>query len=389
MMNRTSEPFRVVRSPFMSDRPPDPWDADPRLSCDLLRSILDTMADGVYIVDNEGIIRSWNRGAERITGYTAEDVVGQPCDFLKGDRCAECRDERNRCPLLAGDTVVRMECRITGKDGRSIPLVKSGKPLCDEDGTQLGVVENISMQEVYRRIELASESGATVLVTGESGTGKELAAQSIHGGSPRAEGPFVMVNCSALPETLLESELFGHVKGAFTGALFDKAGRFETADGGTIFLDEIGDVSPLIQLKLLRVLQEKTFERVGESRSTTVDVRIITATNRNLKERVSQGAFREDLYYRINVFPVHMPPLRERREDIPLLCDHFVREGSERTGKRVDGFGEDALRLLMDYLWPGNVRELENAVEHAFVTAKGPTLGVIDLPAEIRNPSSE
>ncbi|MHC4600603.1 MAG: sigma 54-interacting transcriptional regulator, partial [Planctomycetota bacterium] len=282
------------------------WDVDPRLSCDLLRSILDTMADGVYIVDMEGIIRSWNAGAERITGYLADEVIGKHCDFLKGSGCPDCRDDMMRCPLMQGETRVSRECRIVGRDARVIDILKNAKPLCDETGKPMGVVENITditplkeararielledriqerasfrsfvgkhgrMPEVYHRLQLAAESDVTVLVTGESGTGKELAAQAVHEGSTRAKMPFVKVNCSALPETLLESELFGHVRGAFTGAVEDKPGRFQAADSGTLFLDEIGDVSPLIQLKLLRALQEKNFDRVGESTSTAVDV---------------------------------------------------------------------------------------------------------------------
>ncbi|MHC4781103.1 MAG: sigma-54 interaction domain-containing protein, partial [Planctomycetota bacterium] len=233
-------------------------------------------------------------------------------------------------------------------------------------------------------LELAAESDVTVLITGESGTGKELAAQAVHEGSARVKGPFVAVNCSALPETLLESELFGHTRGAFTGAVKDKAGRFEVAHGGTLFLDEIGDISPLIQLKLLRAIQEKTFERVGESDTTTVDVRIIAATNRNLNDLVQQGLFREDLFFRIHVFPIQLPPLRERRGDVPLLVEHFIEKYVQATGKKVKSISKTAMKHLMEYSWPGNVRQLENAVEHAFVTVPGTSISEFDLPPEIR-----
>jgi transcriptional regulator with GAF, ATPase, and Fis domain len=225
----------------------------------------------------------------------------------------------------------------------------------------------------------------TLHLRGESGTGKELVAAAIHYTGSRAEKPFVKVNCSALPETLLESELFGHVKGAFTGALANKVGRFERADGGTLLIDEVGDMSPIVQLKLLRALETKEFERLGESTSTRVDVRIVTATHRDLRALVDEGKFREDLYYRVNVFRIEIPPLRERREDVPLLADHFRERFAEETGRRITGFSPNALRVLVAYRWPGNVRELENAVEHAFVTARGSRIGAEDLPDEVRS----
>ena len=227
-------------------------------------------------------------------------------------------------------------------------------------------------------------SEATVLIQGESGTGKELAAGAIHYNSERQNNPFVSVNCSALSESLLESELFGHVKGAFTGAVRDRSGRFEEAHGGTLFLDEIGEISPFIQLKLLRVLQEREIERVGESRKRKIDIRIIAATNKDLYGLVQSGAFREDLYYRLKVFPIQLPPLRKRREDIPLLISDFIRFQNQKTGKQVAGISQSAMRILMDYTWPGNVRELENAIEHAFVLCDSGNMDVFDLPVEIR-----
>jgi Nif-specific regulatory protein len=225
-----------------------------------------------------------------------------------------------------------------------------------------------SMQQVYEQIAQVAESMATVLVRGESGTGKELAARAIHFSSPRRNNSFVCVNCAALPESLIESELFGHEKGAFTGAMQQRRGRFELANGGTLFLDEIGDISPSVQVRLLRVLQERSFERVGAEKPISVNVRIIAATSRNLEEAIKQGRFREDLYYRLNVFPIHLPPLRERRSDITLLADHFVQKYNEAYGKNVKRISTAAINMMMSYHWPGNVRELENCIERAVLT---------------------
>ena len=243
--------------------------------------------------------------------------------------------------------------------------------------------KNHQMQEVYNLIEDIADSDATVLIQGESGTGKELVAQAIHYQGPRTNKPFVRVNCSTLAESLLESELFGHVRGAFTGAIRDKIGRFELAQGGTAFLDEIGDISPAIQVKLLRVLQEKEIERVGDTKSIKVDVRVIAATNHDLKRLMREGKFREDLFYRLYVIPIHLPPLRERKEDIPLLVEHFIRQFKGQTGKKIESISEEALKLLLDYSWPGNVRELENVIEHAFVKCRVPLILPEHLPQEI------
>jgi DNA-binding NtrC family response regulator len=241
------------------------------------------------------------------------------------------------------------------------------------------------MQAVYHRIRLAAQSEVTVLISGETGTGKELVAEALHTLSARRDKPLVRVNCSALSENLLESELFGHVKGAFTGAVKDTPGRIEMAEGGTLFLDEIGDISPLIQLKLLRVLQEHEYERVGDSVTRKANVRFIAATHRNLRERVGQGTFREDFYYRIRVYAIELPALREHKADIPLLCDAFIVRLNRRTGKTIRQLSDEAQHGLMDYCWPGNVRQLENAIEHAFVTCAGDTILMEDLPDEIRS----
>jgi transcriptional regulator with GAF, ATPase, and Fis domain len=230
------------------------------------------------------------------------------------------------------------------------------------------------IRDVISRAELVAESKSTVLITGETGTGKELVARAIHSRSAQHNMPMIKVNCAAIPETLLESELFGHVRGAFTGASFTKKGRFALAEGGTIFLDEIGTVALTVQAKLLRVLQDREFEPLGAERTQRVDVRVITATNRDLRQLVADGKFLEDLFYRLNVIPIEMPPLRDRREDIPLLIDHFIRRFAERTGKRIDGVDEAAMAELTGYEWPGNVRELENTIERAVVLATGPRL---------------
>ncbi len=259
---------------------------------------------------------------------------------------------------------------------------QNGHNLTFRDFTIIG--KDKKMLELFNMIKLAGESMANIFISGESGTGKELIARAIHLLSERNKQPFITVNCSSLPDNLLESELFGFVKGAFTGAIHDKTGLFEAAKGGTIFLDEIGDISPLIQVKLLRVIQEKTITRIGENIERALDIRIITATNRNLKELVSSGNFREDLYYRLKVFPIYSIPLRERMIDIPHLCEYFIHKYNIETGKKIKGVSDDGFRIIMDYSWPGNVRELQNAIEHAFVLCSGDLIDMFDLPQEIR-----
>ncbi len=250
----------------------------------------------------------------------------------------------------------------------------------DEQFDHYGIVgRSRAIQEVVRTARVIAQSRSTVLIIGETGTGKELVARAIHDWSSQREMPLVRVNCAALPETLIESELFGHVRGAFTGAVANKKGRFALADGGTIFLDEIGVIAPSVQAKLLRVLQEREFEPLGSERSVQVDVRVIAATNRDLRQLVGDGRFQEDLYYRLNVIPITMPPLRERREDVPLLVEHFIRRHAGRAGKRVDGISPQAMAVLVDAPWPGNVRELENAVERAVVLAPQPVIQESDV----------
>jgi two-component system response regulator HydG len=240
------------------------------------------------------------------------------------------------------------------------------------------------MQNIYRLIEDIAPTDATVLIQGESGTGKELVARAIHRQSLRGDRPFIVINCSAYPATLLESELFGHEKGAFTGAIRQKSGRFEQADGGTVFLDEIGEIAPSAQIKLLRVLQSKKFERVGGEETLKVDVRVLTATNKDLLQEVQMGNFREDLFYSLNVIPIQLPPLKQRHNDIPLLARHFLHRFASEQNKEIRDFSSEAMRLLLDYPWPGNVRELENSIEHAVVLAKGDRVELSALPSAIR-----
>ncbi len=382
--------------------------------------LLESMADGVFTLDEKGMITSWNPAMERITGYAAKEAIGNECMMLNFSYCfsKSCPAGINECGIFKHGRVQAKECFLQHKKGLDIPVVKSARLVTGNNGSILGVVETVTdltelekarrqaeeanlrlgeihqmaniigkshaMQQVFSAIRAAASSDATVLVQGESGTGKELVAGAIHYNSSRSEMPFVTVNCSALPESLLESELFGHARGAFTGAVRDRVGRFEEADGGTIFLDEIGEVSPFIQVKLLRVLQEREIERVGESRKRQMNIRIIAATNSDLYGLVRSGHFREDLYYRLKVFPIHIPPLRKRREDIPLLTSHFIQLQNEKTGKRIKGVLPSAMRILMDYNWPGNVRELENAIEHAFVLCANEQIDLFDLPVEIR-----
>ena len=384
--------------------------------------IVNSMADGVFTMDDQGRISSWNPAMERISGYTAEEALGKKCALLQCSRCfgQECPADIHKCRIVEQGVSEAKECRLRHKAGYDVEVIKNANVVRDEQGTIIGIVETVTdltelssarqkakeaalrlaeihrmdniigkstaMRKVFQNVMAAASSEATILVHGESGTGKELVAGAIHFNSERKHAPLVTVNCSALSETLLESELFGHVKGAYTGAVRDRVGRFEEAEGGTVFLDEIGELSPFIQVKLLRVLQEKEIERVGESRKRKINIRIITATHQNLYTRVQEGSFREDLYYRLKVFPIRLPPLRERREDIPLLVNHFISSMNEKTGKMVRNLSRQAMRTLMDYHWPGNVRELENAIEHAFVLCNRQQIEFEDLPIEIRQP---
>lgn len=397
---------------------------DFRKNPQVFSTMLDAMADGVFTVDAEGTIVAWSVGAAHITGYSSDEVVGKSCHILEGPHCKGfsklTQFLENPQPYPGG--ICNQECKAVAKDGRELYLYGNVSVLRDDRGVVVGAVGTFTdltsfilakekirvleeqtrsthsfqhmvgnspvMQDVFRRLRLAAQGDVPVMLTGESGTGKELAARAIHVLSSRKDRPFLAVNCSAIPETLLESELFGHVKGAFTGATRDKVGVFQAADGGTLFLDEIGDTSPMLQLKLLRVLQEGEIRRVGDEKEIKVDVRVLTATNRDVKHVLATGAMREDFYYRIRVFEIVLPPLRERREDVPSLVNHFLAEGSKVHGHPIHDVAQDAMQRLIRYPWPGNIRELRNAIEHAFVTAEEGCLTVFDLPPEVRMPQS-
>jgi PAS domain S-box-containing protein len=375
-----------------------------------MKMILDSVADGVFTVDDNFIITSFNRAAQKITGVPVREALGRPCcEVFRAEICeADCALKRT---ILTGKPVVNHAVFIVRADGKRVPISISTAVLRDEGRRVLGGVEtfrdltlvealrreveksftfediisrNKRMQDIFGILPDVALSDSTILIEGESGTGKELMAKAIHNLSNRRSQPLVIVNCGAIPDTLLESELFGYKAGAFTGANRDKPGRFAQADGGTIFLDEIGDISPALQVRLLRVLQDKSFQPLGGSRTLTSDARVLAATNKDLRAMLQEGKLREDLYYRIQVFKLSLPPLRERKEDIPLLVQHFVDRFNRVKGKDITGLSREALASFMAYDWPGNVRELENCIEHAFILCHGGLIGVRHLPPPLR-----
>jgi PAS domain S-box-containing protein len=377
--------------------------------------IFNSVADGVFTTDGEGKITFFNKAAEEITGFLNEEAIGRYCyEIFRADIC------QTRCALKevlrTEKEIINFPVTILNKDGKRIPISISAAVLRDEKGEVIGGVEtfrdlseieelkkelsqkytfgdivskNHFIHDLFNILPNIAGSDSTVLIQGASGTGKELFAKAIHNLSLRKNKSFVKVNCGALPDTLLESELFGYIKGAFTDAKKDKPGRFALANEGTIFLDEVGDMSPSLQVKLLRVLQEKEYEPLGATSPKKTDVRIIAATNKDLSELVNKGKFRDDLYYRLNVVKIDLPPLSQRREDIPLLIDTFVRKFNAKTGKKILGVSERVLRLLLRYGYPGNVRELENIIEHAFVLCGGDRIEVDCLPREITESQKE
>jgi PAS domain S-box-containing protein len=355
--------------------------------------ILDSITDGVFTIDEEWRIVSFNKAAADITGVPAQEAIGQRCcDVFKASVCEdECA---LRQTMKTGRPVVARHIYIIDANGRRVPISLSTAVLKGKSGNVVGGVETFrdlslveelrkeleekysfadiigrspAMRQLFDVVPDISSSETTILIEGASGTGKELFARAIHDLSSRSRRRFVAINCGALPDTLLESELFGYKAGAFTDARRDKPGKFVLAEGGTIFLDEIGDISPAMQSRMLRVLQERVVEPLGSVQPIKVDVRVIAATNRKLEEMVRQGTFREDLYYRINVFSLQLPLLKERREDIPLLVEHFISKFNRRRNKAVVGISDDAMKILLNYSYQGNVRELENIIEHAFV----------------------
>ena len=371
--------------------------------------ILESISDGVFTVDEAWKITSFNRAAEQITGVSRQEAIGRHCsEVFRASMC------EGHCALRStmenGTSIINRSAYIVDASGRRIPISVSTALLKDLSGNIIGGVEtfrDLSIEEELRRklaqrfqigdmvsrspamrkifdvLPQLAASDSTILIQGETGTGKELLAQAIHSHSPRKGKPFIAVNCSALPDTLLESELFGYKAGAFTGAKRDKPGRFSLADGGTLFLDEIGDISPALQVRLLRVLQDKVYEPLGGTQSVHSKARVITATNKDLTSLIKAGTFRQDLFYRINVVRIELPPLRQRKEDIPLLLEHFIAHFNHLQGKCITGASPEVMALLMAHDFPGNIRELENIIEHAFVLCPDQIITSEHLPPEL------
>jgi len=372
--------------------------------------ILESISDGVFAVDNKTFkITSFNHAAEQITGLTKKEALGNPCsEVFRSSLCeADCT---LKTTFETGNPIINKPCYIINADGDNIPISISTAILRNSVGDIIGGIETFrdlseiedlrqklsghlkvgeftshspSMDKIIKLIPTIAESSSTVLVQGETGTGKEVFAKAVHSESLHKSGPFIAINCGALPDTLLESELFGYKKGAFTGAAANKPGRFSLAHNGTIFLDEIGDITQALQVKLLRVLQEHTFEPLGSIKSEKTNARIIASTNKNLYKLVSEGKFREDLFYRINVLCINLPPLRNRKEDIPLLTDHFIKLFNRSQKKDIKRVSPEVLSFLMSYNWPGNIRELENIIERAFILCSADIIKMRHLPEEM------
>lgn len=373
-------------------------------------SILESISDGVFTVDLNWRVAFFNRAAEKITGISRQKAVGKYCsEVFRSSMCEkECALRKT---MNSGKPIINKSCFFLDAEGNRKPISISTALLRNSKGEIIGGAETFRdlteldylrrelkgkykigdiishskfMKPIFDLLPALSSSSSTILIQGESGTGKELLARAIHGMSERSTKPFVAVNCAALPDSLLESELFGYKKGAFTGANRDKPGRFAIAEDGTLFLDEIADISPALQVKLLRVLQDQIYEPLGSVRSEKNRARIIVATNKNLSELVEKGKFRLDLFYRINIFTLEIPPLRDRKEDIPLLLDHFIEKFNHLQNKNIKGFSPEVYSLLMAHDWPGNVRELENAVEHAYVLCQQDIIQPKHLPTKFQ-----
>jgi PAS domain S-box-containing protein len=392
---------------------------------DYWQAVVNTMMDGLMVVDLNRMIVSVNKAMEEMMGRSRQQLIGEPCSIIECDTCSHFfgGEKVLKCDLFRRGGIHKRRCTFGIKNGRRIHALKNATMFRDREGKVIGAVETFTdLSEIVKRdqkirrmhralwqkdgfhgilgncpnilkvfdvVQNAAESDAPVIIYGESGTGKEMVANVIHRLGKRKKGPFIRVNCSALSESLLESELFGYIKGAFTGAYETRKGRFEAAHGGDIFLDEVGDLPLSTQVKLLRVLQEKEIERVGDYHSIRVDVRVISATYWNLKELAEKKRFREDLFYRLHVIPIYLPPLRERMEDIPILVDSFINELRLRNQKRVRGISKEVMELFMDYSWPGNIRELMNSLEYAFVSCRGEFIEVEHLPEFILDKRKE
>ena len=373
------------------------------------KAILESISDGVFTVDDQWKITSFNRAAEVITGVSRTEAMGSFCSevfrsSICGDQCAL------RQTLETGTPLINRGCHFINSDGPRFPVSLSTAVIKDDNGVIIGgaetfrdmsEVENLrarlkgdfsigtiqsrssAMKSVFELIKVVAPASATVLIIGDTGTGKEVTAKAIHSQSGRDNEPFVAVNCAALPDTLLESELFGHVKGAFTGATANKEGLFKRAGKGTLFLDEIGDISPALQVRLLRVLQEREFEPLGSNTTVKSEARIVAATNKNLKDLVAKGEFREDLYYRLNVVHIELPSLKERKDDIPLLVEQFISQFNARYDLAIPGISPDTCSALQRYDWPGNIRELENTIERATIVCGGNQIDSQHLPPDI------
>ncbi|MBN1211995.1 MAG: sigma 54-interacting transcriptional regulator [candidate division Zixibacteria bacterium] len=370
--------------------------------------ILSSIADGVFTVDSRRIITSFNRAAEKITGIPSSKAIGKRCsDVFHSDICEACPLQET---LKTGAEAIDRPVNIINSRGEKIPISISTAILRDEKGQILGAVETFrdlsalehlrkelnqkysvediiskspKIHKLFAILPDIAESESTVLIEGPSGSGKELFARAIHNLSPRKEKPYLVINCGTLPHQLFESELFGYMKGAFTDARQDKKGKLATAEGGTVFFDEIGDLPLSTQVKLLRLLQQREYEPVGGTRSVKADIRIVAATNRDLKQQVALGRFREDLYFRLAVVKFELPPLYERREDIPYLVDHFIQRFNARKGRKIISVSPDVMNILMQHDFPGNIRELENIIEYGFVVCKGSIIQKEHLPTEL------